>query len=264
MKRMGGSNTSQVVVTDAQNASFGDTQPGVKSTALTLFTANGVTGFSTQFPISLTGTEVSSSAFLTLSPLTVDFGGVVLSNTTSPTITSSFVLSNAGLANMTILGYAWTTTLGNGNSSVYTNSTPDGSGTYSMGNGFSSSGLPAVHSIIAPSQSLSIPITFTATNGTGTYGGFFYVWTDGGSEYIILSASASTAPIAQLTISTSEGGWLPPSNTIMDFGNVFVGNSSTLQVRICNVGGSVLTITKSKVYILLQGPHLRIVVDTHT
>ncbi|KAH0545374.1 hypothetical protein FGG08_000515 [Glutinoglossum americanum] len=239
-------NLTNVVVTNAQNASFGNTQPGVKSTALTVFTMNGVAGFSTQFPISLTGTEVSSSAFLTLSPLEVDFGGVVISNTTSPTITSSFVISNAGLANMTILGYAWATTIDDDSDIVFTNSTPDGTGTYTLSYGFSSTNLPAVGSAVSPGQSLSVPMTFNAINGTGTYGGFFFVWTDGGSGYIVLSASASTAPIAELTISNGEGGWLPPSTQNMDFGNVAVGNSSTLQIRICNTGGSVLTITKSK------------------
>jgi hypothetical protein len=234
----------KVVVTNAENSSSGNTQPGVKSTALTVLTQNGVTGYNSQFPISLTGTEVSSNAFLTLSPLVVDFGGVVLTNNTSPTISSSFVISNAGLANMTIQGYAWATTT----DGVYTNSTPDGTETYMMGYGFSSTDLPAINSTISPGQALSVPVTFTPINGTGSYGSFFYVWTDGGSEYLILSASASTAPICQLTISNGEGGWLPPSDMLMDFGNVLVGNSSTLQIRLCNIGGSVLTITKSKVF----------------
>ena len=238
----------KVVVTNAENSSFGNTQPGVKSTALTVLTQNGVTGYNTEFPISLTGTEVSSNAFLTLSPLVIDFGGVVLLNNTSPTISSSFVISNAGLANMTIQGYAWTSAIGG----VYTNSTPDGTGTYMMGQGFSSEDLPAINSTISPGQSLSVPVTFTAINGTGNYGSFFYVWTDGGSEYLVLSASASTAPICQLTISNGEGGWQPPSDTLMDFGNVPVGNSSTLQIRLCNIGGSVLTITKSKVFASFQ------------
>jgi iron transport multicopper oxidase len=66
---------------NAPNASFGNTTPGVKSTALTLLTTNAVTGYSTQFPISLTGTEVSSKAYLSLTPITVDYGGVVILQT---------------------------------------------------------------------------------------------------------------------------------------------------------------------------------------
>ena len=39
---------------------------------------------------------------------------------------------------------------------------------------------------------------------------------------------------------------MPQSNLLMDFGDVAPGNSSSLQIRICNSGGSVLEVTKSK------------------
>jgi hypothetical protein len=52
--------------------------------------------------------------------------------------------------------------------------------------------------------------------------------------------------VANFSISTIEGGWLPPSELTMDFGDVAPGSSSSLQIRICNEGGSSLQIDKSK------------------
>lgn len=63
---------------------------------------------------------------------------------------------------------------------------------------------------------------------------------------ITLEGSASTAPIANFSISTSEGGWLPSTNLLMDFGNVASGSSSSREIRLCNSGGSSLQISKSK------------------
>jgi hypothetical protein len=73
-------NLTEVVVSDSPNASYGNTSPGVKSTPLTLLTTNGVAGYATLFPISLTGTEVSTSPFLDITPTTVDYGGIVITN----------------------------------------------------------------------------------------------------------------------------------------------------------------------------------------
>jgi len=64
-------NLTTVSVSSSSNASYGNISPGIKSTPLTILTTNGVAGYATLFPISLTGTEVSTNPFLTVTPTTV-------------------------------------------------------------------------------------------------------------------------------------------------------------------------------------------------
>ena len=216
--------------------------PGIKSTPLTLMTVNGVTNYATSFPVGLTGTEISNAPFLDVSPNTVDFGGIVVTNTSGVQTESSVItIANKGLTPMTILGYAYTMA----NKSVFTNSTFIG-GSWNLGNGFTAAILPAIGSQIASSSAVSVDAVFTPVNGIGDYVSFWQVWTDGGTENIILEGTASTAPIANFSISNGEGGWLPQSNLLMDFGDVAPGSSSSLQIRLCNQGGSSLEIDKSK------------------
>lgn len=240
-------NLQNTAVSNAQNASFGNTTPGVKSTALTLLTTNAVTGYSTQLPISLTGTEVSQNAYLSLTPITVDYGGIViLPNQTPPTIGLPFVIANTGSSPMTILGYAYTSDELDSANIKFTNTTFGGDGMADLGHGFTSSNLPAVNTVIQANQQVSVSSTFAPVDGIGSYHSYFHIWTNGGKAYTILEGSASAAPVANFSISTSEGGWLPQSNLLMDFGKVAPGSSSSRQIRICSVGGSVLEISKSK------------------
>lgn len=88
--------------------------------------------------------------------------------------------------------------------------------------------------------------SFSPINGVGSYSSYLFTYTDAGAVHIILEASASTAPIANFSISTAEGGWLPESNLLMDFGKVAPGTTHERRIRICNEGGSVLEVTKSK------------------
>ncbi|MCJ1242521.1 hypothetical protein MMC14_010529, partial [Varicellaria rhodocarpa] len=234
-------------VHDQPNASYGNTSPGIKSTALTLLTTNAIAGYSTQFPISLTGTEVSEKAYLTLTPVTVDYGGVVLLNNESiPTVTLPFVIKNSGLEPLTITGYAYTDDDLDDGDTDYTNVTIADDGTFVLGEGFSSSNLPIVGTVIEPGNSVSVDSTFDPVDGVRQYQSYLFVYTDGGTSYTILESSASTAPIANFSISNGEGGWLPDANVVMDFGDVAPGSTSSRQIRICNNGGSVLEISKSK------------------
>ena len=234
-------------VHDQPNASYGNTAPGIKSTALTLLTTNAMPGYSTQFPISLTGTEVSEKAYLTLTPVTVDYGGVVLlNNQSTPTVTLPFVIENSGLEPLTITGYAYTDDDLDDGDTNYTNVTMADDGTFVLGEGFSSSNLPIVGTVIQPGNSVSVDSTFDPVDGVGQYQSYLFVYTDGGTSYTILESSASTAPIANFSISNGEGGWLPDANLVMDFGDVTPGSTSSREIRICNNGGSVLEISKSK------------------
>jgi iron transport multicopper oxidase len=157
-------------------------------------------------------------------------------------------IANLGVDSMTILGYAWTMDYPTDSSAVWTNATPDANGNYYLGSGFGSNTLPSLNTVMAGSQSQIVDLLFNATTGTGEYLSYFQVYTNGGASFVVLEGSASTAPIANFSISTPEGGWLASTdlNPIMDFGPVMPGNTSSLVIRICNQGGSVLEVTKSK------------------
>lgn len=238
-------NLETAIVANAPNASYGNTAPGIKSTALTIQTVNGVEGYSTKFPIGLTGTEVSAKPFIVIAPITVDYGGIVITDPDNiPTNSAPFVISNAGASPLTITGYAFTYDDLEDDDIDYTNVT-FAQAPSSLGTGFTSTNLPPVGTVIAGGGQISVDSTFTPTE-VGSYLSYFFVFSNGGKAFTILEGSASTAPIANFSISTSEGGWLPEQNVIMDFGSVAPGTTSSLKIRICNEGGSVLQISKSK------------------
>ena len=241
-------NLTGVTVKPAVNASYGNTTPGIKSTALTIATTNGIAGYTNSFPLSLTGTEVSNAAFLSLTPRTVDYGGLVLGVAgEAPQNSLSFTIANLGQTAMKILGYAYTDDDGDDGDIDYTNATfSNDDQTWDLGLGFTAPYLPAIGQTLAAGQHISIQSTFNASNGTGDYLSYLNVWSEGGNSQLILEGSASTKPIANFSISTSEGGWLPQSNLLMDFGTASPGDTITRKIRICNEGGSVLTVSKSK------------------
>ncbi|MCJ1408115.1 hypothetical protein MMC19_002188, partial [Ptychographa xylographoides] len=229
------------------NASSGNVDPGIKSTPLTLYTTNAVAGYTTAFPIGLTGTEVSQAAYLSLTPVTVDYSGLVLlPGQSTPTASLPFVIGNLGLSPMTILGYAYTTDDLGQVDTTFTNVTFFANGTALLGEGFTSDNLPPQGTVVQPNQQISIDSTFYPYAGVGSYNSYLMVYTDGGSAETTLEGSASTAPIANFSISNGEGGWLPGTNLLMDFGDCAPGSTQGLQIQICNNGGSVLDISKSK------------------
>ena len=235
-------NLTQASINNAQNASFGKVSPGVESTVLNIFTVNGVSGYSSTLPVSLSGNTVSQTPFLTISPAEVDFGGIVIgSGGQSSGLTAAVILSNVGAETLTFEGSAWTASVDEGSGPIVRNNITDGN----LGSGFSSSSLPAVGSTLATGQSVTVPLQFLATS-VGSYSTFVEWWTTGGREYVLLTGSASTAPIANISVSTIEGGWVYSEPLVMDFGNVLAGNTTSEYIRLCNSGGSVLTITKSK------------------
>lgn len=237
---------TQAGINDSQNASFGKVLPGIKSTGLNLFTTNGVPRYSTQQPISLQGTTVSSSAFLNLAPPEVDFGGLVVGTGAQvPTSTLNIIVSNLGANILTFTGIAWTGSADDDGPVVWHNITQAPDGSSIVGVTFTSSLLPAVGDTIAPGASISVPLTF-ATDGVGLYSGLLQFWTTGGTGYVVLAGSGSTSPIANISVSTIEGSWDFSEPLIMDFPSVRDGTTQSKLLRICNSGGSALEITKSK------------------
>ncbi|KAH0537068.1 hypothetical protein FGG08_006109 [Glutinoglossum americanum] len=234
-------NLTQELIQDAQNASFGAVTPGVKSGSLVIFTTNGVPKFSTSYPIGLEGNTVSSKPFLQITPAEVDCGGIVVNGSGAASgLDSTFIISNLGLQTLTIGGYAYAADL---DPPVdFTNVTTTGNIT-TIGPEFTSSDLPAVGSTIPPGGSVTVPINFK-TNTVGNYHNILMLWSDGGDQDVLMTGSASTAPIANISTETLEGGWDPTA--IMDFGQVLAGTTMKRRIRLCNSGGSTMLITKSK------------------
>lgn len=236
---------TQASINDAQNASFGKELPGVKSTGLNIYTTNGVPKYSTQLPVSLQGVTVSSDAFLALSPPELDFGGLVVGTGGIPqTSTLNVIISNLGSETLNFTGLAWTDSLYT-NPIIWQNITTNSNGSYITGADFTSLLLPKVGDTIAPGSSITVPLAFT-TNSVGTYQSALEFWTTGGNANILLVGSGSTAPIANISVSTVEGGWDFSEPVVMNFGNVLAGTTQAMALRICNSGGSALEVTKSK------------------
>jgi hypothetical protein len=147
--------------------------PGVQTTSISILSNNGQTGFSTEAPISLTGSSVSPSPFISMSPLEVDFPGIVIGSAAAAAgSASTFIISNIGQNNMIIIGYAWTNgalSPNPGSATTYTNVTTieasDGDTLYILdSNGyFTSANLPAVGTVIRGGDSITVSALFNTT-----------------------------------------------------------------------------------------------------
>jgi iron transport multicopper oxidase len=237
-------NLTQASINDAQNASYGKVLPGPVSTSLDIATTNGVPKYAGILPVSVTGTTVSKNAFITVEPPEVDFGGIVVNGSgVASGLSAAIIVSNVGSVDMHINGVAWADAL---EDPTFHNITTNPDGSSVIGPAFSSTGLPKQGDTIQAGQSLTVPLNFK-TNTVGAYQSILWFWSDGGSEYTLLTGSASTSPVVNISVTTTEGGFDYSDPLIMDFGNVTY-NSPLLSrnIRICNSGGSALTITKSK------------------
>ncbi|KAH9222596.1 WSC domain-containing protein [Leptodontidium sp. 2 PMI_412] len=230
--------------------------PGVQTSSVWISTTNGNVGFAPQQPISLTGTAISAAPFITVNPLQIDFAGVVVGSAAAETGSdATFILSNVGLSDMTILGMAWTSDAVNSDAAVFHNLTTVNGKTLLDGPGyFTSTSMPSIGQVIPAGGTMTINANFN-TNVTGTYSSIVKFYTNGNTAYTLFTGSAATNPVALLEYSTNEGGW----NTIAHCANLVTGcvpqinfapsgglTAQTIQLRLTNNGGSVLTVTKSK------------------
>jgi iron transport multicopper oxidase len=236
-------NLTQSSINDAQNVSFGHVLPGVQSTVLDLYTQNGVTGYSTDLPLSIGGTTISQTPFLAISPQEVDFGGIVVGSPTAESgLSGAVIISNLGSQVLVFTGFAWDDGT---ESDVYYNLTTASDGSSIVGYGFTAASFPNVGDTIAAGSSITIPLKFKINN-VGSYSSILTIWSNGGSQYVLLAGSASTNPVANISVSTIEGGWDYEVPVLMDFGNVLAGTTVVENIRLCNSGGSAMTVTKSK------------------
>ena len=98
---------------------------------------------------------------------------------------------------------------------------------------FSSSDAPAPNTTIAPGGSITVDVDFDPTT-SGTFSDAIELDSNGGNVSVGLSATAATS--GQLQIS--------PIST--DYGDVVVGDTVSKSFTVTNVGGTTVTVTKSK------------------
>ncbi|KAK0100032.1 hypothetical protein ONS95_013153 [Cadophora gregata] len=230
--------------------------PGVQTSSVWISTTNGKAGFAPQQPISLTGTAISAAPFITVNPLQVDFAGVVVGSANSESGSdATFILSNVGLSDMTVLGMVWTSDAVNSPNAVFHNLTTVNGKMFLDGPGyFTSTTLPSIGQVIPAGSTMTVNANFN-TNITGTYSSIVKFYTNGNTAYTLFTGSAATNPVALLEYSTNEGGWVTiPHCTDLVTGCIPQVNfapsggltAQTIQLRLTNNGGSVLTVTKSK------------------
>jgi hypothetical protein len=158
------------------------------------------------YQVGLTGTGLSATALLTVSPSTISYEGTPDGSST----TQDAVFTNEGSTTLTITGEAL----------------PPAP--------FVVAGLPPDGTELAPGGSVSVSVTFSPT-ASGSYLDTLTLDSDvGGSATVNLSGTAGTP--AQLQVSP----------TALDYGTVTVGQSAVQTFTVTNVGGTPLTITKSK------------------
>lgn len=234
-------NLTSASVQETVNTSYSGIKPGVASGAITLCTINGVTGYSPNQPLAVSGKTVSQTGFLSLSPVEVDFGGLVVNSAAAQSgLSGSLIISNIGSSSLTITGSAWTDL--QSKTPAHINITKIGTtGQYTLGSAFNATNWPQPGYVIAGGASISVTLNFKA-NAVGTYGSLVTIWSTGASsQNVILSGTMSNAPVAVLTVNNGEGGaWQPditgtsrdPSDGSLitqvgvNLGNLYPGNSN--------------------------------------
>ncbi|MBI4462404.1 MAG: choice-of-anchor D domain-containing protein, partial [Acidobacteria bacterium] len=158
--------------------------------------------------VALSGTGISAAGpILSVSPLSVDFGDVVVGTTSSPV---SVTVMNAGSANLTV------------NSVFFT-----GSSAFAL-----SAPLPSFPTVLPPGGSFNVGHTFSPST-TGLATGTMTVSSDAGTVDVPFSGNGISAGVPAISASP----------TSINFGDVAVGSSSTVSVTISNVGSADLFIT---------------------
>ncbi|KAK3681643.1 hypothetical protein B0T22DRAFT_387291, partial [Podospora appendiculata] len=218
-------------------SSAADMVPGLLTGSLTL-SFNAAADYASNAVVSLEGTAISEGPYLHASPSEVLFGRLILgAGETSDGLTTTAMVHNSGNDTLTFTGLAW-----EDDSGSFMNITAAGD----LGSSFSSTAFPLIGSILQPGESRSVRLNFNG-KALGSYSTRVKIWSNGGSATINLTASVNSPPTAAFEVSYGAGGWSPllPSFKVQ-FGDVFAGASVETRIRLCNNGGSPLTITISK------------------
>ena len=179
---------------------FTPTTYGIAGGVVTVTTSVG------SYEVGLSGTGLSETALLTVSPSTISYEGTAVGSS----VTEDAVFTNQGAQSLTITG----------------DSLPAAP--------FSASGLPPDGTALAPGGSLSISFSFTPTAPGSSLDSFTLASDAGGSATVNLSGTAGTPALLQVT------------PLALNFGIVQVGRSANATFVVTNEGGTPLAITKSK------------------
>jgi iron transport multicopper oxidase len=197
-------NLTTASIQDTVNTSYSWVKPGVASGDITLYTVNGVTGYASSQPLALSGMTVSQTGFLSLSPVEVDFGGLVIDSAAAQAgLSGSLIISNIGVASLTITGSAWADLTADAPANI--NITQIGStDQYTLGSAFNATDWPQPGYVIVGGGSVSVTLNFGADT-VGTFGSLVTIWSTGASsQNVILSGTMSNAPVAVLTVDNGE------------------------------------------------------------
>ena len=182
---------------------FSPTDTGLIAGQLTAGTDAGDVSFS------LSGTGQAAAGLLQANPAFLSLGGTAVGGELTGTVT----FSNAGGQPLTVAGFT---------------------GPSAANTPFSATGAPAANQTLQPGDSVTVDISFDPKS-VGQYTDTITLnTTDGQSQTVNLSASASTP------------GLLHFSSEAVDFGTVGVGSTATRTFTITNTGGTAVTIEKSK------------------
>ncbi len=157
-------------------------------------------------PFGLSGNAVSTNAQLDAFPNSIDFGAVEDGN---PATTTSATFTNVGAASLTV-------------SSVSTPNSP-----------FSISGQPTGSLVVPPNGNFTVTVGFAPTKAI-TYNSSITVVSTAGTLTLPLTGSGTAR--SKLVVTPRQ----------IKFGVVPVGTTATMTFVVSNVGGSPLTITRSK------------------
>ena len=197
---------------DAGSTSSPTVAPGVQTTSIEILTVNAVTGNAPQQPVTLTGTSISAAPFISMDPVQVDFAGIVAVSAAAETGSdSTFIISNVGMADMTILGPAYTNTSISLLTSIFYNltsvTTSSGIVTTFDSNGiFTSTNMPLAGTVIKGGASITVSANFQS-DITGNFYTMLMIYSDGGNDYTVFTGSAAMVSVALLEYSNGEGGW---------------------------------------------------------
>jgi len=157
----------------AGSSSSPQVSPGVQTASIEILTTNGVAGFESTQPVTVTGMSISGTPFISINPLQVDFAPIVVGSAAAATGSSNtFVINNEGQSPMTILGLAWTNGSVSAATTVFRNMT---AGTDSRGNPatvfdgngyFTSNNMPNVGTVIPAGASITVNSEFNSNVST--------------------------------------------------------------------------------------------------
>ncbi|KAK8127746.1 hypothetical protein PG984_008854 [Apiospora sp. TS-2023a] len=230
-------------------ATFAPNQVGPLSSSATVNTTNGVTGFSTNTPVKLTGTGNSKVPLLLISPNTVSFTGVITGQMAAG-VNQTAVLQNLGNSTLNISNLLFSVT-GETGPWITPNTTTSNNtsiGPYTLYN------LPTT---IAPQTSAYIPVNFNPTT-SGSFKVFMQVNSNGGNGVLDIIGTSSTLPKVMIEFQSPDGqSWVNYTSGVkFSFGNVLEGTTVTRKMRLTNIGGpnaAALSVTVSKPPYGVQG-----------